>query len=152
MAVTCTSGTAAANYVPAVIEAWQARVPLIVLTADRPAELRDVGAGQAIDQLKLYGDAVKWFFEVGVRHGHADTRCAGSASSRAAPTGPPLEGGPGPVHLNLPLREPLVLDGPLPEDPVPGRADGRAVGAARPRARRGDPRGRPPARRASRGA
>ncbi len=64
VAVTCTSGTAAANLAPAVIEAFQARVPLIVLTADRPAELRDVGAGQAIDQLKLYGDAVKWFFEV----------------------------------------------------------------------------------------
>ena len=66
VAVTCTSGTAAANLTPAVIEARHARVPLIVLTADRPAELRDVGAGQTIDQLKLYGDAVKWFFEVGV--------------------------------------------------------------------------------------
>ena len=67
MAVTCTSGTAAANLAPAVIEARHARVPLIVLTADRPPELRDVGAGQTIDQLKLYGDAVKWFFEVGVQ-------------------------------------------------------------------------------------
>ena len=64
VAVTCTSGTAAANLAPAVIEAFQAGVPLIVLTADRPAELRDVGAGQAIDQIKLYGDAVKWFAEV----------------------------------------------------------------------------------------
>ena len=69
VAVTCTSGTAAANLAPAVIEAYQARVPLIVLTADRPPELRDVGAGQTIDQLKLYGDAVKWFFEVGVARG-----------------------------------------------------------------------------------
>ena len=66
VAVTCTSGTAAANLAPAVIEAHHARVPLIVLTADRPPELREVGAGQTIDQLKLYGDAVKWFFEVGV--------------------------------------------------------------------------------------
>src|SRR6202167_5383148 len=66
VAVTCTSGTAGANLAPAVIEAYQARIPLIVLTADRPAELRDVGAGQAIDQLKLYGDAAKWFFEVGI--------------------------------------------------------------------------------------
>src|SRR5262249_27868660 len=66
VAVTCTSGTAAANLAPAVIEAFHARVPLLVLTADRPPELRDVGAGQTIDQLKLYGDAVKWFFEVGV--------------------------------------------------------------------------------------
>ena len=71
VAVTCTSGTAAANLAPAVIEARHARVPLIVLTADRPPELRDVGAGQTIDQLKLYGDAVKWFFEVGVRRGDA---------------------------------------------------------------------------------
>src|SRR5436305_7441917 len=66
VAVTCTSGTAAANLAPAVIEARWARVPLLVLTADRPPELRDVGAGQTIDQLGLYGNAVKWFFEVGV--------------------------------------------------------------------------------------
>ena len=75
MAVTCTSGTAAANLAPAVIEARHARVPLIVLTADRPPELREVGAGQTIDQLKLYGDAVKWFFEVGV-----DEATAGGAA------------------------------------------------------------------------
>ena len=73
-AVACTSGTAAAHYLPAVIEAHEARVPLIVLTADRPPELREVGAGQTIDQLKLYGDAAKWFFEVGT---HArDARAA----------------------------------------------------------------------------
>ena len=63
--MTCTSGTAAANLLPAVVEAYEARVPLIVLTADRPPELRDTGAGQAIDQLKLYGSAAKWFVEVG---------------------------------------------------------------------------------------
>ena len=60
----CTSGTAAANYAPAVIEAHEARVPLLVLTADRPPELREVGAGQTIDQLALYGSAAKWFFDV----------------------------------------------------------------------------------------
>ena len=65
MAVTCTSGSAAANLMPAVVEAYESRVPLIVLTADRPPELRDVGAGQAIDQLKLYGAFAKWFVEVG---------------------------------------------------------------------------------------
>src|ERR671915_1916937 len=63
-ALACTSGTAAANYAPAVIEAHEARVPLIVLTADRPPELRELGAGQTIDQLKLYGSAAKWFFDV----------------------------------------------------------------------------------------
>src|SRR3954468_13293691 len=64
VALACTSGTAAANYAPAVIEAHEARVPLLVLTADRPPELRDVGAGQTIDQVKLYGSAAKWFLEV----------------------------------------------------------------------------------------
>ena len=63
-ALACTSGTAAANYAPAVIEAHEARVPMLVLTADRPPELRDVGAGQTIDQVKLYGSAAKWYFEV----------------------------------------------------------------------------------------
>src|SRR6476661_6109507 len=65
VAVTCTSGSAAANLLPAVVEAHEARVPLLVLTADRPPELRDTGAGQAIDQLKLYGSFAKWFVEVG---------------------------------------------------------------------------------------
>src|SRR3954449_4782152 len=59
--VLCTSGTAAANFHPAVCEADEAGVPLIVLTADRPPELRGIGAGQTIDQLKLYGSAVRWF-------------------------------------------------------------------------------------------
>src|SRR4051794_19028066 len=63
-ALACTSGTAAANYTPAVIEAHEARVPLLVLTADRPPELRELGAGQTIDQVKLYGSAAKWYFEV----------------------------------------------------------------------------------------
>ena len=121
VAVTCTSGTAAANLAPAVIEARHARVPLIVLTADRPPELRDVGAGQTIDQLKLYGDAVKWFFEVGVDEATpAALRFIRTLACRAysvAAAGPP-----GPVHLNFPLREPLVLDRPL---PLPDDATGR---------------------------
>jgi 2-succinyl-5-enolpyruvyl-6-hydroxy-3-cyclohexene-1-carboxylate synthase len=122
VAVTCTSGTAAANFLPAVIEAHEARVPLIVLTADRPPELRDVGAGQTIDQLKLYGDAVKWFAEVGVHEAtEADLRWIRTLACRAYHTA--VGGRPGPVHLNFPLREPLVLDGPLPAD-TSGRADG----------------------------
>src|SRR5699024_7654788 len=64
VALVCTSGTAAANYFPAVVEAFYARVPLIVLTADRPHELRDIGASQTINQIGMYGDFVKWFHEM----------------------------------------------------------------------------------------
>src|SRR5690348_15309400 len=114
-AVTCTSGTAAANLAPAVIEAREAGVPLVVLTADRPPELRDVGAGQAIDQLKLYGDAVKWFFEVGNHEATPERlRWIRTLASRAYATA--SGGRPGPVHLNFPLRESLVADRPLPDD------------------------------------
>jgi 2-succinyl-5-enolpyruvyl-6-hydroxy-3-cyclohexene-1-carboxylate synthase len=112
-AVACTSGTAAAHYLPAVIEAHEARVPLIVLTADRPPELREVGAGQTIDQLKLYGDAAKWFFEVGTHRATPEClRWIRQLAARAYATA--VGGRPGPVHLNFPLREPLVLDAPLP--------------------------------------
>jgi 2-succinyl-5-enolpyruvyl-6-hydroxy-3-cyclohexene-1-carboxylate synthase len=122
VAVTCTSGTAAANLAPAVIEAHQARVPLIVLTADRPPELRDVGAGQTIDQIKLYGDAVKWFVELGTHEATPDSlRWIRTLACRAYWTA--VEGRPGPVHLNVPLREPLVLEEPLPPDES-GRGDG----------------------------
>jgi 2-succinyl-5-enolpyruvyl-6-hydroxy-3-cyclohexene-1-carboxylate synthase len=124
VAVTCTSGTAAANLVPAVIEADEARVPLIVLTADRPPELRGVGAGQTIDQIKLYGDAVRWFVEVGNHDATpARLRWVRGLACRAFWTANGDR--PGPVHLNWPLREPLVLDGPLPNPPVAGRDDGR---------------------------
>ncbi len=124
VAIACTSGTAAAELFPAVIEAAEARVPLIVLTADRPPELRDVGAGQTIDQLKLYGAAAKWFFEVGTHEASAErVRWMRALACRAVWSA--LDGRPGPVHLNVALREPLVLDGPLPEDPAPGRRDGR---------------------------
>ncbi len=99
-------------------------MPLIVLTADRPPELREIGAGQAIDQLKLYGSAVKWFFEVGVEDATpANGRWIRQLACRAYWTA--LEGRSGPVHLNFPLREPLVPVGPLAPDPVPGRPDGR---------------------------
>jgi 2-succinyl-5-enolpyruvyl-6-hydroxy-3-cyclohexene-1-carboxylate synthase len=115
VAVACTSGTAAAELLPAAIEAREARVPLLLLTADRPPELRDNGAGQAIDQLKLYGDAVKWFFEVGVHEASgARLRWMRTLACRAYWTA--LEGRPGVVHLNFPLREPLVVDEELPTD------------------------------------
>ena len=124
VAITCTSGTAAANLAPAVIEAYQARIPLVVLTADRPAELREVGAGQTIDQIELYGSAAKWFFEVGTHDATpARMRWMRALACRAVWTA--LEGRPGPVHLNFALREPLVAPDDLGDDPQPGRAGGR---------------------------
>ncbi|MFN8113726.1 MAG: 2-succinyl-5-enolpyruvyl-6-hydroxy-3-cyclohexene-1-carboxylic-acid synthase [Solirubrobacterales bacterium] len=110
--VACTSGSAAANLHPAVVEADQAGVPLLVLTSDRPPELRDIGAGQTIDQIGLYGTAARWFCEVGT-HDADDTgllhmRATGSRAVAEATLGR------GPVHLNLSWRDPL---GP---DPRPG--------------------------------
>jgi 2-succinyl-5-enolpyruvyl-6-hydroxy-3-cyclohexene-1-carboxylate synthase len=113
VAMLCTSGTAAANFHPAICEADHAAVPLIALTADRPPELRGVGAGQAIDQLKLYGESVRWFCEVGAHAAdddgllhHRSTACRAFAAARGEPR-------PGPVHLNVAWREPLA---PLPVD------------------------------------
>jgi 2-succinyl-5-enolpyruvyl-6-hydroxy-3-cyclohexene-1-carboxylate synthase len=122
VAVACTSGTAAAELLPAAIEAHEARVPLLLLTADRPPELRENGAGQAIDQLKLFGHAAKWFFEVGTHEATPERlRWMRMLACRAYAT--TLEGRPGVVHLNFPLREPLVIDEPLPPD-AGGRPNG----------------------------
>ena len=113
VAILCTSGTAAANFHPAICEADHSAVPLLVLTADRPPELRGVGAGQAIDQLKLYGSSVRWFSEVGTHTADNDgllhyrsTACRAFAAARG-------DSRPGPVHLNFPFREPLA---PLTQD------------------------------------
>ena len=135
VALACTSGTAAANYAPAVIEAHEARVPLLVLTADRPPELRELGAGQTIDQVKLYGSAAKWYLEVDDHPATPERmRWLRQLACRAFWTA--LDGRPGPVHLNFSLREPLVLDAPLPdEEPGGGGRAGGRPWVTRPRTR-----------------
>ena len=107
VALLCTSGTAAANYFPAIVEAHYARVPLLVLTADRPHELRDVGAPQAIDQIHMYGHYAKWFVDLAIPEEQpAMLRYVRTVAARAVGTA--LTSPAGVVHLNFPLREPLV--------------------------------------------
>jgi 2-succinyl-5-enolpyruvyl-6-hydroxy-3-cyclohexene-1-carboxylate synthase len=128
----CTSGTAAANFYPAVVEAGLSEVPMIVLTADRPEALRGVGAPQTIDQIELYGGHVVWFPD----HGIADASAAGEWRPLAATAC--ARSATGPIQLNLQFREPLVgtpctLPDPIepalefaearPTDAVPDRFD-----------------------------
>ena len=101
----CTSGTAAANYLPAVIEASVDQIPLLVLTSDRPPELRETGANQAINQTFLFGTHVRWFFDPGCPCSEFTTEALLSTIDHAvSKTLQPL---PGPVHLNFPFREPF---------------------------------------------
>ncbi len=124
VALLCTSGTALANYHPAVAEADESALPLVVLSADRPPELRGIGAGQTIDQIKTFGESVRWFCEVGT-HDADDSgllhmrsvACRALAWARG-------EIRPGPVHLNLPWREPLS---PIPVDGAVTAADPLAL-------------------------
>lgn len=107
-----TSGTAVVEFAPAVVEAHHSRIPLVLLTADRPPELRDRGAPQTIDQAHLYGRAAKWFAELPLQDDDPLTVAhwawvAGRAVAVAA------EGPAGPVQVNVPFREPLLPDGPL---------------------------------------
>ena len=109
-----TSGTATVNFAPAVVEAQLSRVPLVVLTADRPVELQDRGAPQTVDQVHLYGRAAKWFTNLPLMDGQPVTEAhvrgmAGRAVATAA------AGPAGPVQVNVPFREPLIPDGPLGE-------------------------------------
>lgn len=113
-ALICTSGTAAANYYPAIIEASQDNVPLIALTADRPPELRHTGANQTIDQLHLYGEYVRSFVDLPCPDINSDPHMLLTTidQAHANALGPPA----GPVHLNCPYREPLA---PLPDEAGP---------------------------------
>jgi 2-succinyl-5-enolpyruvyl-6-hydroxy-3-cyclohexene-1-carboxylate synthase len=108
VALLCTSGTAVANYHPAVYEADESGLPLVVLSADRPPELRGIGAGQTVDQIKIFGSSVRWFCEVGTHAAddegllhYRSVACRALAAARG-------ETRSGPVHLNLPWREPLA--------------------------------------------
>ncbi len=114
VAVLSTSGTAAANLFPAVVESYFARVPLVVLTADRPPELRGFGALQTADQVRMFGTHAKWSVDLPLPEAHEGAlrfarslTCRAVAQACAEPAGP--------VHLNVPLREPLVpTAGPRP--------------------------------------
>ena len=118
----CTSGTAAANYLPAVVEASHAGIPMIVCTADRPPELRGWGSPQTIDQVGLYGTAVRWSTDLPVPDEAGPGAAAGWAEAAVASAS---GRDPGPVHLNWPLREPLE-----PASTVSGStASGAAIGA-----------------------
>ncbi len=135
VAVVCTSGTAAAHFHAAAVEADEAGVPLLVLTADRPPELRGTGANQTIDQIKLYGSAVRWFCEAGVpepRPGMVGYWRSLACRAWAMASGA-AGGFPGPVHVNVPLRDPLVPDtadpGAAAAAAWPEPLDGRPGGA-----------------------
>lgn len=109
VALICTSGTAAANYYPAIVEAHYGRIPLVVLTADRPHELREVGAPQAINQIQMYGEYVKWFQEIALPDA-SKTMLSYIRNKAMRAVYMAQDGNPGPVHLNFPFREPLVPD------------------------------------------
>jgi 2-succinyl-5-enolpyruvyl-6-hydroxy-3-cyclohexene-1-carboxylate synthase len=125
VALICTSGTAAANFMPAVVEAHESRLPLLVLTADRPPELRDNGAPQAIDQIRLYGTYPKWFSEIAIPEATNEAlRYIRTIAGRAFATALAMPGGV--VHLNMPFREPLT-PAPIADQPLPPEAKREAV-------------------------
>ena len=139
-AVITTSGTAAANLFPGVVEADASGVPLILLTADRPPEMRETGANQTIDQIKLFGRAVRWFWEAGPAEDRPESNSYWRASTaRGVAEARGWGGRPGPVHLNLAFREPTA---PVPDDgrsrarPFSSATDGRPGGRPWTTARR----------------
>ncbi|PZV14897.1 MAG: 2-succinyl-5-enolpyruvyl-6-hydroxy-3-cyclohexene-1-carboxylic-acid synthase, partial [Leptolyngbya sp.] len=118
VALVCTSGTAGANFYPAVIEAYESRVPLLIFTADRPPELRDCNAGQAIDQQKLYGSFPNWYTELAIASVEP-TLLAYLRQTIIHAWNRALFPVAGVVHLNVPLREPLA---PIPEPHIQAQA------------------------------
>jgi len=127
VALLATSGTATVEFAPAVVEASLSRVPLVVLTSDRPIELRDRGAPQTIDQVHLYGQAARWYTELPLGDDDPATMAhVRSVAGRAMATaqGSP----PGPVQVNAPFREPLLPDGPL--ELAPGSGTARSFAAS----------------------
>lgn len=139
--VITTSGTAVANLHPAVLEAHHAQVPMIIMSADRPAELRDTGANQTTDQVKIFGSATRWFHEFATperREGQNTVWRSVIGRAVAHAVGVPT-GDAGPVHLNLAFREPLTPAGdgdePWPES-LEGRERGRPWLQLRPPASR----------------
>jgi 2-succinyl-5-enolpyruvyl-6-hydroxy-3-cyclohexene-1-carboxylate synthase len=130
VAVACTSGTAAANLFPAVVEAAMSRTPLVLLTADRPPELHGVGANQTIDQRDLFGGYVKRFVDARVAGDHPDAAHWFGVGLEAAETA--RRHPPGPAHVNVPFREPLAPSG---DEPGIGLYDPLHRGTARSKAR-----------------
>ncbi|MDE2858319.1 MAG: 2-succinyl-5-enolpyruvyl-6-hydroxy-3-cyclohexene-1-carboxylic-acid synthase [Chloroflexota bacterium] len=123
-ALVCTSGSAAANFFPAIIEARQSRAPLLVLSADRPPELRHSGANQTIDQVKLYGDAVAWFVDAPLPQADPSALALRNLRTLAARAMHKTAGGV--VHINLPFRKPFE----------PGEDDAEAMNIDRGQATR----------------
>lgn len=123
VAVITTSGTAVGNLMPAVMEAHHSGVPLLLLTADRPGELRGVGANQTTDQVGIFGTFVRWSADASAPESHEGPGRAASLAARAVgialgdPARDDMTGTPGPVHLDLEFREPLHSDGGVWHDP-----------------------------------
>jgi 2-succinyl-5-enolpyruvyl-6-hydroxy-3-cyclohexene-1-carboxylate synthase len=113
--VLCSSGTAAVNFAPVVVEAFHSHVPLIVLTADRPPELQGLGANQTIDQVNLYGSAVKWFVNMPLPEASDHMLRYVRMVARRSQIIAAREGALGPVHINFPFREPLIPSGHEPK-------------------------------------
>ncbi|MEX2324376.1 MAG: 2-succinyl-5-enolpyruvyl-6-hydroxy-3-cyclohexene-1-carboxylic-acid synthase [Nitriliruptoraceae bacterium] len=132
-AVITTSGSAVANLHPAVVEADSGQVPLLLLTADRPPELRHTGASQTIDQAGLFGNATRWAVDIAVAENRVDAVAMWrSTLCRALAAASGVHGSPGPVQVNIGFREPTVPvtdDGRSPpesfDQPVDGRSGGR---------------------------